>query len=139
MISFPSIFSHRLHFGLSQNYQTYYRSPHKLLALVFPLCPPPPRWPRGYLFSRLPRWFSAKNPPENDGNPPQYSCLGNPKHRDAWRVTVHGVRKRRTQLKQLKHLHKSYYNLPFVPQQSPTHATLKQNTAVLNISSDCDH
>ena len=27
------------------------------------------------------------------GNPLQYSCLGNPKDRGAWRATVHGVTK----------------------------------------------
>ena len=28
---------------------------------------------------------------EGNGNPLQYSCLGNPMDRGAWRVTVHGV------------------------------------------------
>ena len=31
---------------------------------------------------------------EGDGNPPQYSCLGNPMDRGAWQVTVHGGLKR---------------------------------------------
>ena len=30
---------------------------------------------------------------EGNGNPPQYSCLGNPMDRGAWRATVHGVPK----------------------------------------------
>ena len=30
---------------------------------------------------------------EGNGNPFQYSCLGNPKDRGAWRVIVHGVAK----------------------------------------------
>ena len=30
---------------------------------------------------------------EGNGNPLQYSCLGNPMDRGAWRVTVHGVAK----------------------------------------------
>ena len=50
---------------------------------------------------------SGRSPGGVNGNPPQYSCLGNPDHRGAWLVTVHGVRKRRTQLKQLKHVHKN--------------------------------
>ena len=33
------------------------------------------------------------------GNPSQYSCLENPMDRGAWRATVHGVAKSRTQLK----------------------------------------
>ena len=52
----------------------------------------------------------VKNPPANatdrglipgsrrsfgggNGNPLQYSCLGNPMDRGAWRATVHGVAK----------------------------------------------
>ena len=55
----------------------------------------------------LPRGSVVKNPPaitgdvgsipglgrspwEGNGNPLQYSCLGNPKDRGAWRATVHG-------------------------------------------------
>ena len=30
---------------------------------------------------------------EGNGNPLQYSCLGNPMDRGAWRATVHGVAK----------------------------------------------
>ena len=28
---------------------------------------------------------------EGNGNPLQYSCLGNPMNRGAWQATVHGV------------------------------------------------
>ena len=30
---------------------------------------------------------------EGNGNPVQYSCLGNPMDRGAWQATVHGVAK----------------------------------------------
>ena len=30
---------------------------------------------------------------EGNGNPLQYSCLGNPMDKGAWRTTVHGVAK----------------------------------------------
>ena len=30
---------------------------------------------------------------EGNGNPLQYSCLGNPIDREAWQATVHGVAK----------------------------------------------
>ena len=30
------------------------------------------------------------------GNLPQYSCLGNPKDREAWWATVHGIAKSQT-------------------------------------------
>ena len=36
---------------------------------------------------------SGKFPGEGHGNPLQYSCLGNPMDRGAWRATVHGVAK----------------------------------------------
>ena len=58
----------------------------------------------------LPRWLSDKesacsardlglipglgrSPGEGNGNPPQYSCLGNPMHRGTWWATVHEVTK----------------------------------------------
>ena len=58
----------------------------------------------------LPRWLSGKestcqagevgsipgpgrSPGEGNGNPLQYSCLGNPMGREAWQATVHGVAK----------------------------------------------
>ena len=60
--------------------------------------------------SMLPWWFSGKesacnsgdagsvprsgrSPGEGNGNPLQYSCLGNPMDREAWQATVHGVTK----------------------------------------------
>ena len=39
---------------------------------------------------------SGRSPGEGNGNPLQYSCLGNPMDRGALQVTVHGVAKRRT-------------------------------------------
>ena len=37
-------------------------------------------------------------PGDGNGNPLQYSCLGNPMDRGAWRAAVHGVTKSQTQL-----------------------------------------
>ena len=37
---------------------------------------------------------SGKSLGEGNGNPLQYSCLGNLMDRGAWRATVHGVAKR---------------------------------------------
>ena len=34
-----------------------------------------------------------RSPEEGNGNPLQYSCLGNPRDRGAWRARVHGVAK----------------------------------------------
>ena len=39
----------------------------------------------------IPEW--GKFPGEGNGNPLQYSCLGNPMDRGAWWATVHGVSK----------------------------------------------
>ena len=44
-------------------------------------------------------WFDpwvGKIPGEGNGNPLQYSCLGNPMDRGAWWATVHGVSKTQT-------------------------------------------
>ena len=38
---------------------------------------------------------SKRSSGEGNGNPFQYSCLENPKGREAWRATVHGVAKSR--------------------------------------------
>ena len=43
----------------------------------------------------------GRSPGEGNGNPLQYSCLGNPMDRGAWWATVHRVAKSWTQLKQL--------------------------------------
>ena len=40
----------------------------------------------------------GRSPGEGHGNPLQYSCLGNPMDRGAWRATVHKVAKSVTQL-----------------------------------------
>ena len=38
----------------------------------------------------------GRSPGEGHGNPLQYSCLGNPMDRGAWRAIVHGVTKSQT-------------------------------------------
>ena len=34
---------------------------------------------------------SGRSPGEGNGNPLQYSCLGNPMDRGTWQATVHGL------------------------------------------------
>ena len=46
---------------------------------------------------------SGTSPGVGNGNPLQYSCLGNPMDRGAWWATVHGVTKSRTQLNVCMH------------------------------------
>ena len=41
---------------------------------------------------------SGRFPREGNGNPLQYSCLGNPMDGGAWQATVHGVTKNWTRL-----------------------------------------
>ena len=41
---------------------------------------------------------SGRSPGGENGNPFQYSCLGNPMDRGAWRARVYGVAKSWTQL-----------------------------------------
>ena len=45
---------------------------------------------------------AGRSPGEGNGNPFQYSCLGNPMDRGAWRATVHGVTKEPDKTQQLK-------------------------------------
>ena len=35
----------------------------------------------------------GRSPGRGNGNPLQYSCLGNPMNREAWWATVHGITK----------------------------------------------
>ena len=39
---------------------------------------------------------SGRFPGKGNGNPLQYSCLGNPRARGAWQATVYGVTKSQT-------------------------------------------
>ena len=43
-------------------------------------------------------WRSLAGCSHGNGNPFQYSCLGNPMDREAWQATVHGVATSRTRL-----------------------------------------
>ena len=45
---------------------------------------------------------SGRSPGGGNGNPLQYSCLGNPMNRGAWGAIVQGVTKSRTATEQLK-------------------------------------
>ena len=46
---------------------------------------------------------SGRSLGEGNGNPLQYSCLGNPTDRGAWQATVYGVAKSRTRLSMHTH------------------------------------
>ena len=46
---------------------------------------------------------SGRSPPEGNGNPLQYSCLGNPMERGAWWAIVCGLQKSQTQLSDWAH------------------------------------
>ena len=49
--------------------------------------------------------WSGRSPGVGNGNPLQYSCLGNPIDRGAWRATVHKVAKSRIRLSDWAHSH----------------------------------
>ena len=51
----------------------------------------------------IPGW--GRPPGEGNSNPLQSSCLENSLDREAWRATVHGVAKDRTQLSAWAHMH----------------------------------
>ena len=105
----------------------------------------------------LPRWLSGKNlpadvgdtglipglgrsPGEGNGNPFQYSCLGNPSDRGTWWATVHGVT--RVGLQQLKS-DKKEWNLfacsEFTSEieQSMLHSSLIVVKTLFNLLGDC--
>ena len=42
---------------------------------------------------------SGRSPGGGHDNPLQYSCMENPRDREAWQAAVHGVAKSQTQLK----------------------------------------
>ena len=91
------------------------------------------------IFQGLPRWLSGKestrnagdwgliprcgrSPGEGNGNPLQYSCLGNSTDRGAWRATVHGVAKSRTRLSDWEHtssFRRYTHGLSAIPQGTP--------------------
>ena len=53
---------------------------------------------------------SVRSPRERHGSPLQYSCLENPRDREARQATVHRVAKSKTQLKlQQTHMHARAY------------------------------
>ena len=54
--------------------------------------------------------WSGRSPGEGNGNPLQYSCLGNPMDRGAWQATVHGVAKESDRTKQLNNIHNRVLN-----------------------------
>ena len=47
----------------------------------------------------------GRSPRKGNGNPLQYSCLGNPMDRGAWWAAVHGVAKSQTRLSTCMHTH----------------------------------
>ena len=49
---------------------------------------------------------SGRSPGGGNGNPLQYSCLGNPMERGTWLATVHGVKKSWTQLSTYKEINR---------------------------------
>ena len=63
-------------------------------------CSPWGRW-RLDTTERLHFQFSLSGTGEENGNSLQYSCLENPRDREAWWATIYGVAQCRTRLKQL--------------------------------------
>ena len=95
---------------------------------------------RLFLTQGLPWWFSdnafansgdsglipgsGRSPGEGNGNPLQYSCLGNPMDRGDWGATVHGVTKSRTQLTDWTHTYISNIGKPSFMPFMPFYASL---------------
>jgi len=116
-------------------------------------------WNWGYLqWYGLPRWLSGKNPPANaedagsisgsgrspgegNGNPVQYSCLGNLRDRETWCATVHGLKESdmtehaHTPAKdtdwEIRRMDLIYWNARFLREQD-----LKVTRSVLDVKSE---
>ena len=54
---------------------------------------------------------SGRSPGEENGNPLQYSCLGNPMERGAWQVTVYGVTKELNTMERLNNNDNNMINM----------------------------
>ena len=54
---------------------------------------------------------SERSPGEENGNPLQYSCLGNPMERGAWQVTVYGVTKELNTMERLNNNDNNMINM----------------------------
>ena len=52
--------------------------------------------------------WSGRSPGGSNGKPLQCPCLGNPKDRGGWRVTVHGITESQTRLSDQAHTHTHY-------------------------------
>ena len=55
---------------------------------------------------------TGRSPGEGDGNPFQYSCLGNSMDREAWQTTIHGVTNSQMQLSTHRPAHTHTHSLP---------------------------
>ena len=54
---------------------------------------------------------SGRSTGEENGNPLQYSCLGNPMDRGAWQVTVYGVAKELNTMERLNNNDNNMINM----------------------------
>ena len=84
---------------------------------------------------------SGRSLGEGNGNPIQYSCLGNSTNGGAWRATVHGIAKSQTQL---ACTHPPGYNVHHSPYKQEAglgcnpsdqdYVTLSRSLSTLNLS-----
>ena len=61
---------------------------------------------------------SGRSPGEGNGNPLQYSCLGNPMDRRSWQATVHGVTKESDTTERL------HFTTVFQGKETATHSSI---------------
>ena len=80
---------------------------------------------------------SGRSPGEGNGNPLQYSCLGNPMDRGAWWATVRGVAKNRTRLSNFTFTLVVLGGLPLPRQERATLGQLDSPPPALQALSRC--
>ena len=67
----------------------------------------------------IPGW--GRSPGEGNGNPLQFSCLGNPMGRGAWWATIHGVSKELDTTSRLNNHHQRTFFAPPARPPGPAH------------------
>ena len=71
---------------------------------------------------------SGRPPEGGNGNPLQSSCLENPKNRETWWATVHGVAKSQTRLSMHTHTFSEYVYQYWSQEEKPFHCIISIDT-----------
>ena len=77
----------------------------------------------------------GRSPGEGNGNPLQYSCLGNPMDRGAWQATVTGWQRVRHNLTTKQQIYQNYNEVPPHTSQNGNH---QKNLQIINVGTSVE-